>query len=43
MGNWPYSQREHDEAANVGGVLLLLAFVPFVLALVAAIWVQVVQ
>ena len=43
MCDGPYSQREHDEAANVGGVLLLLAFVPLVLALVAAIWMQVVQ
>lgn len=43
MSGGPYSQREHDEAANVGGIMLLLAFVPFVLALVAAIWMQVVQ
>lgn len=43
MSDGPYHQDERDEAANVGGVMLLLAFVPFVLALVAAIWTQVVQ
>jgi len=41
--SYPYNQREHDEATDVGGVLLLLAFVPFVLALIGAIWMQVVS
>ena len=42
MSDGPYHQDEHDEAANVGGIMLLLAFVPLVIALVAAIWSQVV-
>jgi len=41
--SYPYNQREHDEATNVSGVLLLLAFVPFVLALIGAIWSQVIS
>lgn len=32
----PYSQRDHDEATEVGGIMLLLSFIPFVVALVAA-------
>lgn len=42
MCDGPYSQREHDDATNVGGVMLLLAFVPLIVALVGAIWAQVV-
>lgn len=43
MSDGPYHQDERDEAANVGGVMLLLAFVPLILALVGAIWMQVVS
>ena len=41
--SYPYNQREHDEATGVGGVMLLLAFVPFVLALIGAVWLQVIS
>ena len=41
--SYPYHQGEHDEAADVGSVMLVLAFVPFILALVGAIWMQVVS
>lgn len=38
----PYSQADHDEAAATGGLMLLAAFVPLVIALIAAIWLEVV-
>lgn len=41
--SYPYNQQEHDDAANVGGIMLLLAFIPFILALIGAVWVQVVS
>lgn len=39
--SYPYSQSEHDEAAEVGGFMLLLSFVPFILALVGALYLEV--
>lgn len=37
----PYNQWEHDEATEVGGVMLLLSFVPLILALIGAIYIEV--
>lgn len=38
----PYSQSDHDEAASTGGLMLLVAFVPMLIALAAAVWIELV-
>ena len=37
----PYNQHDHDVATEVGGTMLLLSFVPFIVALIAALWFEV--